>query len=156
MKGWFAVKIAIPGITARRKATPVACPYPEDVLRAELEQNAQTWELLRRLGIEEGAVLALDFFYETAGPEADAELAEYMRDEAGYHVVVEPCGLKGRTSPMTLGLAALDEWVLSMLQAGCDHGACAFAGWTATVARESKGAAPATSPAQIDLIASVF
>jgi hypothetical protein len=111
---------------------------------------------MQRLGIEEGAEVALDFFYETAGPESDAQLATYLRDEAGYAVMLEPGGIKGRTTPMPVSLALLDDWVLSMLQAGCDHGACAFAGWTATVSRETTRSLPGAEPSKIDVIASVF
>ena len=108
---------------------------PDEVLALELARNARTWAALERLGVGDGTELALDFFYETAGPEADRELAAYLRREPGYEVVIEPDGVSGRTKPMSLSLASLDEWVVTMLRSSREHGGCAFSGWTATVSR---------------------
>jgi hypothetical protein len=54
---------------------------PEDLLPGELVQNATTWAALRRLGVRDGTELPLTFFFETAGAEADHELAEFLRGE---------------------------------------------------------------------------
>ena len=105
----------------------------DDVLALEIAQNARTWATLGRLGVVEGTELALDFFYETGGPEADQELAAFLRSEAGYEVAVEPDGVTGRTRSMPVSAAALDAWVATMLRWSWEHGGCAFAGWTATV-----------------------
>jgi hypothetical protein len=144
-----------PAVERASDATPVACPYPEDVLAGELQQNARNWGVLTRLGVTAGTKLPLDFFFETAGPDGDAELAAYLRGEAGYDVVLEAGGLKGRTPPMVLSPEILDEWVLAMLQAGCDHGACAFAGWTATVSRGGPVATNVPAPKVGDIVTSV-
>jgi hypothetical protein len=105
----------------------------DDVLALEIAQNARTWATLGRLGVVEGTELALDFFYETGGPEADQELAAFLRSEAGYEVAVEPEGVTGRTPSMPVSAATLDAWVATMLRWSWEHGGCAFAGWTATV-----------------------
>jgi hypothetical protein len=110
--------------------------HPDEVLAQELDRTARTWATLERLGVGEGTELALDFFYETAGPEADRELAEHLRSEPGYEVVIEPDGVSGRTQPMSLSAAVLDEWVATMLRSSREHGGCAFSGWTATVSRQ--------------------
>jgi hypothetical protein len=109
--------------------------HPEDLLERELAQNAKTWAALQRLGVGEGSEIPLDFFFQTAGPDADRKLAEYLRSLTDYQVVVEPDGVSGRTRPMPLSAIALDEWVRSMLYTGCEHGRCQFAGWTATLSR---------------------
>ena len=150
-----ALRSVRPAAERKPGTVRVACPYPEDALAGELAQNARTWAILRRLGVEEGTELPLDFFFETAGPEGDAELAAHLREVAGYDVVLEPGGVKGRTEPMGLSPAALDEWVLAMLQTGCDHGACAFAGWTATVGCTEKGDAGTPAPERVESMTSV-
>ena len=114
---------------------------PEDVLALEIAQNALTWAALDRLGVVEGTELTLDFFYETGGPEADQELAAFLRSEAGYEVVVESDGVAGRTPSMPLSATALDAWVATMLRWSWEHGGCAFAGWTATVRRSTAAGA---------------
>ena len=125
--------------SARTERPVDACPHPDELIARERARNALTWASLARLGIAEGAELALDFFYETAGVDADRKLAAFLRCEAGYEVVIEADGVTGRTPPMPIGPTALDQWVESMLHAGYEHGKCAFSGWTATVVR------PATS-----------
>ncbi len=106
----------------------------EEVLAREVAQNVRTWAALTRLGVRDGTELRLDFFYETTGAEADQELADFLEQE-GYEVTIEADGIKGRTRPMALSPARLDDWVLTMLCAGNIYGGCSFAGWTATVAR---------------------
>jgi hypothetical protein len=86
-----------------------------------------------RLGVREGAELALSFAFAGAGPAADRSLAEHLRHELGYVAEVEPDGVSGRTVPMGVSLPLLDEWVTSMLRLG------AFRGWTATVQRPAQG-----------------
>ncbi len=107
--------------------------HPEELIGREIAQNAKTWAALMRLGVRNGTRLPLHFFYETGGPEADEELAEFLRHDAGYEVTIEPDGVSGRTPPMPLSSAALDAWVWTMLCASHMHGGAAFAGWTATV-----------------------
>jgi hypothetical protein len=120
---------------SRVKTAAAASCHPEKALVLEYAQNAKTWAALQRLGVQEGTEISLDFFFETAGPDADGELAEFLRSVGGYHVVVEPDGVSGRTRPMAMSAMALDAWVRAMLYAGLEHGRCLFAGWTATLSR---------------------
>jgi hypothetical protein len=106
----------------------------DEALARELERNAATWAALELLGVREGAELPVHFCFESAGAEADRELADYLRNETGYEVEIEPAGVSGRRPAMPLSPAALDEWVATMLHVGAGHG-CAFAGWTVTVTR---------------------
>ena len=116
-----------------RATTRSGVGHPDEAIGREVAQNRRTWAALERLGVREGAELPLHFFFETAGTDADCELAEFLRDECGYTVMLESDGLAGTTPPMTLGPAAIDDWVRELLYAGYQHGGCAFAGWTATV-----------------------
>ena len=45
--------------------------------------------LFERLGVCEGTELALDFSFASAGPDADRELAGYLR-RLGYRAEIEP------------------------------------------------------------------
>jgi nucleotide-binding universal stress UspA family protein len=105
----------------------------DEVLAREIAENARTWEALERLGVHEGAQLTLEFAYESGGPSSDRVLAEYLRDENGYEVEVDPEGITGWTPPLPVSPAALDQWVTRMVLAGREHGGCAFGGWTATI-----------------------
>jgi hypothetical protein len=109
--------------------------HPEELVVREFAQNANTWAALQRLGVCEGSKIALDFFFQTAGPDADCELAEFLMSVTGYQVVVEPDGVSGRTPPIAVSPIALDDWARAMLYAGFEHGRCLFAGWTATISR---------------------
>jgi hypothetical protein len=117
----------------RATTTPRVLRHPDEAIGAEAAQNRRTWAALERLGVREGAELPLQFYFETAGEDADRELAGFLRNECGYNVDAELEGLAGTTPPIPVGPAALDEWVRGMLYAGYQHGGCAFAGWTAIV-----------------------
>ena len=71
--------------------------HPDEVISAEIAQNAKSWAVLRRLGVRDGDELPLVFYFETAGSRADRELAGFLRSEAGYKIVIEPDGLTGWT-----------------------------------------------------------
>jgi hypothetical protein len=101
----------------------------DDLLARHRARNARTWAVLERLGVEEGAELALSFAFASAGPVVDRSLVDHLRHELGYVAEVEPDGVSGRTMPMSVSPRLLDEWVASMLRLG------AFRGWTATVER---------------------
>lgn len=126
-------------VTARRHARvevgAQASWHPEALVGREAARNANTWAALQRLGVQEESEIALDFFFQTAGPDADHELAEFLRSATGYQAAVEPDGVSGRTPPIPLSPIALDEWARAMLYAGFEHGHCLFAGWTATISR---------------------
>src|SRR5262249_32496781 len=117
---------------------PPPQPHPGELDRHRA-QSARTWAVLERLGVEEGAELALEFFFESGGLEADRELAGYLQGICGYRVEIEPGGVSGQTHPMRVGPGPLDRWVTSMLDAGAEHGGCAFRGWTATIQRPERG-----------------
>jgi hypothetical protein len=106
---------------------------PVEVIARECVRNAETWDALVRLGVDEGTPLALEFVYETCGSDADGTLADFLRHEHGYEVEVEPGGVTGQTPPIPVSPAGLDVWVETMVLAGREHGGCAFGGWTATL-----------------------
>ena len=140
-------------LVARNRAAEVSTVrrHPEELIGREIAQNAKSWAALVRLGVRNGTRLPLNFFYETGGPDADNELAEFLRRDAGYEVTIEPDGVSGRTPPMPLSSAALDAWVWTMLCASHMHGGAAFAGWTATVgSRYSTSRAVTRTPGQRD------
>jgi hypothetical protein len=126
-------------VTSRRhsrgEAAARASWHPEELVVREFAQNANTWAALQRLGVCEGSEIPLDFFFQTAGPDADRGLAEFLGSTTGYQVVVEPDGVSGRTPPMAVSPIALDIWARAMLYAGFEHGRCQFAGWTTTLSR---------------------
>jgi nucleotide-binding universal stress UspA family protein len=150
-RGHGAIAGALLGSVSQACAHHAACPVvvvrapesgagrwnPDEVIAREVAQNTQTWEALGRLGVRAGTELTLEFVYETGGPEADRELAEFLRGEAGCEVEVESGGVSGRTAPIPVSPAALDEWVARMVFAGHEHGGCIFDGWTATVSAGS-------------------
>jgi hypothetical protein len=109
--------------------------HPEELVVREFAQNAITWAALQHLGVREGSEITLDFFFETGGPHADHELAEFLTTISGYQAAVEPDGVSGRTQPMTVSPNALDDWARAMLYTGFEHGRCPFAGWSATLSR---------------------
>ena len=119
------IEVSLP--VAARPAAAVA--QETDVLAAHRAQNARTWSVLERLGVREGTELALDFSFASAGPDADWELAGYLR-RMGYRAEIEPGEVRGQTQPMPVGLDALDGWVASMLAASST-----FSGWSATIRR---------------------
>lgn len=71
--------------------------HPEELVVREVAQNANMLAALQRLAVREGSEIALDFFFQTAGPDADRELAEFLGSVNGYQAVVEPDGVSGRT-----------------------------------------------------------
>jgi len=115
-------------------ASPVKAWQPDQVLARQDAENAETWEMLQRLGIREGSELPLEFVYESGGPAADRVLAEFLRNESGYKAEVDADGITGWTPPIALSPAALDGWTETMVRAGHEHGGCVFSGWTAALA----------------------
>jgi hypothetical protein len=136
----MSIATGVIGVTPWRKTERAATTigtrqlqHPDEAIGREVAQNRRTWAALERLGVHEGAELPLHFYFETAGAEADRELADYLRVACGCTIVTEADGLAGTTPPMTLSLKAIDDWVRGLLYAGYRHGGCRFAGWTATV-----------------------
>ena len=123
-------------------ASLVKAWHADEVLARQSAENAETWEMLQRLGVSEGNELPLEFVYESGGPAADRVLAEFLRSEAGYRAEVDADGITGWTPPMALSPAALDGWTETMMREGHDHGGCVFAGWTASPAAGADGRRP--------------
>ena len=93
------------------------------MLDAHLEVNPKSWAALQERGVDEDTALQLDFEF-TAVDEAETRsLMRYLgtttdyeykggaRNQAGRHAAAD--GL-GTTSPMTLSLDELNEWVTRM------------------------------------------
>jgi hypothetical protein len=125
-----------------RVALPITRPRvvravepPDAVIARELRRSEETLSILRRLGVEETRTLPLSFVFETGGPAADAELAFFLKREAGYDVTVEADGVSGRTKPIEMSSETLDHWVRAMLRVGSWCGGCAFGGWTVAISR---------------------
>jgi hypothetical protein len=128
----LTARVALP--LARSRAVTAAEPTDEVVAR-ELLRSEETLSILRRLGVEESQTLPLSFVFETGGPAADAELAFFLKREAGYEVTIEPEGVSGLTKPIEMSSETLDHWVRAMLRVGSWCGGCAFGGWTVAISR---------------------
>jgi hypothetical protein len=127
-----AVMVALP--VARPRAA-VEVEQPDEIVARELRRNEETLAVLRRLGVGESEMLPLSFVFETAGAEADHELAAFLAGDAGYEVSVDSEGVSGRTKPMEMSSGQLELWVRAMIRAGSWCGGCAFGGWTVVVSR---------------------
>jgi hypothetical protein len=100
-------------------------------------RNGQLSEALQQAGVTEATEPRLDFFYDSAGDEADAQLAHFLRSETDYDVQQdsEEYGVTGSTQPITVSRQVLDDWVAWMVLAGHENGRCKFDGWGAAVPR---------------------
>ena len=103
--------------------------HEDEALDEHRAQNERTWDVLRRLGVENGTELALWFRFESVGADGDRALAEHL-GVRGHRVLIEPAGVRGWTAPMPVDLETLDEWVAAMLRLGRT-----FSGWTAAIPR---------------------
>jgi len=121
----------------------------ERLLKAHLEVNPKSWEALRKRGIDGDTPLQLDFEFTAPGEAEVRSLLRFLRTETDYEFQGgardQPDGTRrwmvlGMTSPMTLSLDVLDEWVTRMTAYGRDHGPAEFDGWGARAA-ETKSAA---------------
>jgi hypothetical protein len=119
---------------ARRHPARVA-EATDDLLPREIERIEENLAVLRRLGVSESTELPVSFVYESAGPEADTELAAFLMGETDYRVTIEPEGVSGITTPIVMSVERLASWVSAMLRAGAMNGGCAFGGWTVAVCR---------------------
>ncbi len=91
-------------------------------------RNQQLWTALQNAGVTEQTELRLDFYYDSAGNQSDAELAEFLRRETDYDVQVGESGnygVTGATQP-TGDPEKLDQWVTWMVLAGHENGRCKF------------------------------
>jgi len=111
---------------------------PEKLIAVMVANNRQLWAQLQDAGVTEQTELRLDFFYESAGSEGDAELAELLRRETDYDVQIGEGGKKGygvtgTTQPTAVDVEKLNEWVTWMVLAGYENGRCKFDGWGAAI-----------------------
>jgi Regulator of ribonuclease activity B len=115
----------------------------ERTLSEQREMTIQTWDALRDRGVHEESVLRLEFFFDAPDGAAAESLATYLSTETGYELsitrdeVEAEAGLGwlvgGRTGPTRVSLEILDQWVIWMVGAGAEHGACVFAGWGTSI-----------------------
>jgi hypothetical protein len=113
--------------------------------------NRHTWDLLIARGVTEETLLTLDFFYNANGEREASALNAFIASETDYDVNIRSTkkgsfsrrswSVSGSTTPTTVSLDILDQWVRWMLLAGFDHGPCEFDGWGAQIPR-SPGVVP--------------
>jgi hypothetical protein len=103
-----------------------------DLLARQLTLTRSLWQSLESRGIREGAVLALDFFFDAPSFSSASKLSELLRADTDYEVTVtaleDSWAVSGHTQPTSVALAILEEWVAWMVAAGSRAG-CAFDGW---------------------------
>jgi hypothetical protein len=116
------IEVALPA--TGRSAASLRASH-DDLLAKHLAQNARTWAVLERLGVQEGSELSLAFVFAGGG----AALADRLTHELGYTAEADAEGVSGCTTPIAVSPRTLDDWVSAMLRLG------AFSGWTATVQR---------------------
>jgi hypothetical protein len=121
----------------------------ERLLKAHLEVNPKSWEALQQRGIDADTPLQLDFEFTAPGEDEVRSLLRFLRAETDYEFQggardqadgTQRWMVLGMTSPMSLSLEVLDEWVTRMTAYGRDHGPAEFDGWGAR-AEESPAAA---------------
>jgi hypothetical protein len=100
----------------------------EALLAAHLEVNPRSWAALQERGVDEatGARALMRFL----GTSTDYEYKGGARNQEDG---TQRWMVLGQTSPMTLSLVVLDEWVALMTSYGRDHGDAVFDGWGARV-----------------------
>lgn len=126
----------------------------EHVLKAHLDVNPRSWAALQERGVDEQTPLQLDFEYTAPGEAETRSLLRFLRTETDYEFKggarTQADGAQrwlvlGTTSPMTLSLDALNEWVTQMTAYGREHGPARFDGWGARTPESAPTGAPAAS-----------
>jgi hypothetical protein len=127
----------------------------ERVLQAHLEVNPRSWSALQARGVDEQTPVTLDFEFTAPGEQETRALMLFLRTTTDYEFQGgardQADGSRrwmvlGQTSPMTLSLDGLNEWVTRMTAHGRDNGPATFDGWgaripeTAAAARKRKRA----------------
>jgi len=110
------------------------------ILRAHLEVNPKSWAALEARGVDERTPLVLDFEFTAPGEAEARSLLRHLRAATDYEFQGgarnQPDGSQrwmviGTTSPMTLSLERLDDWVTEMTAHGREGGQAEFDGWGA-------------------------
>ena len=113
----------------------------DQLLSRQLLMNPQTWETLKKHGVNEQTALRLDFSYNAPSQEAAELLRAFLYEETDYDVRVEsnaPLGqrdwrVEGSTQTTTVSPQILDQWVTWMVIAGKEKGGCDFDGWGTSI-----------------------
>jgi hypothetical protein len=108
-------------------------------LVTQLSSNPQTWQVLLDNGVTEETELEVEFLY-YAPTKDKAELLKATLGEYGYSVSIKSSGtllkrqwlVEGKTTPTTLTLAKLNQWVKWMVVAGEEYSSD-FDGWGVSV-----------------------
>ncbi|MDX6719643.1 MAG: hypothetical protein QOJ63_1897 [Solirubrobacteraceae bacterium] len=128
----------------------------EHVLKAHLDVNPRSWAALQERGVDERTPIQLDFEYTAPGEDETRSLMRFLRTTTDYEFKggarTQADGKQrwlvlGTTSPMTLSLDALNEWVTQMTAHGRDHGPARFDGWGARTPKSAPARATAASDA---------
>jgi Regulator of ribonuclease activity B len=126
----------------------------EHVLKAHLDVNPRSWAALRERGVDEHTPLQLDFEYTAPGEVETRSLMRFLRTATDYEFKggarTQADGTQrwlvlGTTSPMTLSLDALNDWVAQMTAHGRDHGPARFDGWGARTPKSAAAGTPGVS-----------
>jgi Regulator of ribonuclease activity B len=112
----------------------------EELLDLQLEKNPDTIAELHDEGLDEEALVRLEFFYAAPGEVEARNLVAFLREETDY--TVEPFARRegmdentpwlvvGMTQPTPLTLDLVNAWTEWMIAAGAEKGPCAFDGWS--------------------------
>jgi hypothetical protein len=118
------------------------------VLDAHLDVNRKSWAALQERGVDESTPLQLDFEFTADDEAATRALMRFLREHTDYEFKggarnqedgSQRWMVLGETSPMTLSLDRLDDWVTRMTAYGRDGGPAVFDGWGARIS-ETKAA----------------
>lgn len=124
----------------------------DSVLRAHLEVNPKSWAALQQRGVDEQTPVRLDFQFTAPSEAGTRELMRFLGTQTDYEYKggardqddgTRRWMVLGTTSPMTLSLHRLNEWVKQMTADGRENGSAVFDGWGAQV---SGPAVPAAKP----------
>ena len=118
------------------------------LLQAHLDVNPSSWAALQARGVDEETPLQLDFEFTLPGEPETRALMRHLRAETDYEFQggarnrqdgTQQWLVVGTTSPMTLSLEKLNDWVREMSAHARDGGPGVFDGWGA---RTPKSADP--------------
>jgi hypothetical protein len=119
------------------------------VLQAHLAVNPKSWAALQQRGVDDSTPVQLDFEFTAPGEAETRSLLRFLRTTTDYEFQggarnqddgSQRWMVLGVTSPMTLSLDALNDWVTQMTAHGREHGPAVFDGWGARIP-ETKAAA---------------